>query len=294
MIPLSSVWMVEVVVPKEARDTVDDVLALKFSAVSAFVNETTGHWTVSGISAEKPNREALETSLAQAIAPFKIDMPKVQFFELSSRDWVDENQANFPPVEVGRIFVRGSHYDGPVPNGSIGLEINAATAFGSGEHQTTRGCLLALQDLKGKKFRNPLDVGCGSGILSMSMAKLWNVPVTAVDIDPESVRVSKANLKRNRLSHLVRVGQGNGYKANLIRGRDSFDLIVANILLRPLCNMATELRANLAEGGYAILSGFFASDLPRIESVHRRVGLHRVRRYVVGDWAAVVLKRKNF
>ena len=290
MIPLSSVWMVEIVVPKEVRDTVDDVLALRFSAVSAFENEATGHWTVSGISAEKPNREALETSLALAIAPFKIEMPKVQFFELSSRDWVDENQANFPPVEVGRIFVRGSHYDGPVPNGGVVLEINAATAFGSGEHQTTRGCLLALQDLKGKKFRKPLDVGCGSGILSMSMAKLWNVPVTAVDIDPESVRVSKANLKKNQLSHLVRVGQGNGYKARLIRGRGPFDLIVANILLRPLCNMATELRANLAEGGYAILSGFFVGDLPRIESVHHRVGIRTVRRYVVGDWAAVVLR----
>lgn len=122
MIPLSSVWMVEVVVPKEARDTVDDVLALKFSAVSAFVNETTGHWTVSGISAEKPNREALETSLAQAIAPFKIDMPKVQFFELSSRDWVDENQANFPRSKWDGFSCAGRITTGRCPTGPSGLK----------------------------------------------------------------------------------------------------------------------------------------------------------------------------
>ena len=194
MIPLSSAWMVEVVVPQEAVEAVEEILSNRFSAVSSFVNDHTGRWALSGISVDRPNREELETALALSAAVLKIETPKPEFFELSSRDWVDENQARFPPVEVGRVFVRGSHYDGEIPHGRIGLEINAATAFGSGEHQTTRGCLLALQDLKARSFSTPLDVGCGSGILSMCMAKLWRVPVTAVDIDPESVRVSQLNI----------------------------------------------------------------------------------------------------
>ncbi len=290
MIPLSSAWMVEVVVPKEAVEAVEEVLLHRFGAVSAFENERTKRWDMSGISADRPDREELETALAQVAKELNIDTPKPQLYELSSRDWVDENQAHFPPVEVGRVFVRGSHYEGDIPTGRIGLEINAATAFGSGEHQTTRGCLLALQDIKDRRFRKPLDVGCGSGILSMAMAKLWRIPITAVDIDPESVRVSRWNFQLNGLGNRVRVGCGNGYKAGIVRKRGPYDLIVANILLRPLCQMATDLRQNLAFGGVAVLSGFFASDLPRIESVHRRVGLRVRRRYVVGDWAAVVLQ----
>jgi len=290
MIPVSSAWMVEIVVPKQAVGAMEEVLSNRFSAVSMFEDERTKRWNLSGVSIDRPNREELETALALAAKELNIDTPKPQLYELSSRDWVDENQARFPPVEVGRIFVRGSHYEGEIPPGRIGLEINAATAFGSGEHQTTRGCLLALQDLKAQRFSNPLDVGCGSGILSMAMAKLWHIPITAVDIDPESVRVSKLNMELNELSHRVRVGLGNGYHAPIVRSGGSYDLIVANILLRPLCKMATRLRRNLAPGGTAVLSGFFSTDLPRIESVHRRVGLRVHRRYVVGDWAAVVLK----
>ncbi len=123
---------------------------------------------------------------------------------LPARDWLAENQLSFPPLRVGRFFVYGSHHDGKVPAGAIGIAIDAATAFGTGEHPSTRGCLLALERLaRRRQFRRPLDIGTGTGILSIAAAKLLHRKVLAGDIDPRAICVARHNAARNGVRRLV-------------------------------------------------------------------------------------------
>jgi ribosomal protein L11 methyltransferase len=179
-----------------------------------------------------------------------------------------------------------------VPAGRYGLLIVAATAFGSGEHDTTRLCLEALQELaRQRRVRRPLDVGCGSGILSLAAALLWRVPVLGSDLDPESVRVARDNARLNRLRSLVTIVGGNGYGAPAIRRRAPFDLIVANILARPLCRLAPDLARHLEPGGVAILSGLLIEQEAQVAAAHRAQGLALVGRRRSRAWSALILRR---
>jgi ribosomal protein L11 methyltransferase len=200
--------------------------------------------------------------------------------------------ANFPPLKIGRYFIHGSHFDGVVPNSLITLRLDAGTAFGSGEHPSTAGCLIALDWLARRyRIKRPLDMGCGSGILALAMAKTWRATVMACDIDDEARRVTIANATLNKVKKLIRVSTGPSYQAPVVvRGRP-YDLIASNILSTPLKAMAGDLVTSLAPGGVTVLSGLLQRDSQLVIQAHRIRGLRLIRTILIGNWVTIVMGR---
>jgi ribosomal protein L11 methyltransferase len=212
---------------------------------------------------------------------------------LSERDWLAENRLAFPPLRIARFFVYGSHYRGGAPPGTIGILVDAAAAFGTGEHPSTRTCLMALDGLaRRRRFRRPLDIGTGTGILAIAAAKTLRRRVVARDIDPGAVRVAGRNIARNGVAPLVRIGQAPGYRGRDLRGK-RYDLVFANILAAPLAAMAADLARRLAPGGRAVLSGLLRRQEPIVLAPHRGLGIVLDRRLVVDGWSTLVLRARR-
>jgi ribosomal protein L11 methyltransferase len=180
-----------------------------------------------------------------------------------------------------------------VPSGAIGIMLDAATAFGTGEHPSTRACLMALEGLaKRRRFRRPLDIGAGTGILAIAAAKLLQRPVLASDIDGGAVRVARHNIGRNGVPSMVRVRRAAGYRDRAIR-KSRYDLILSNILARPLALMARDLAGALAPGGRAVLSGLLRRQEPIVLAPHRGYGIVLERRLVIDGWSTLVLRARS-
>lgn len=225
--------------------------------------------------------------------------------EIENVNWLEESYKSFPPFEVGPFFIHGSHYTGDIPSTSIPLLIDAATAFGSGEHGTTRGCLEALIALKESGFapREILDMGTGSGILAIAAHKLWGVPVVAIDIDDEATRMAHHHCEVNHVmcnERGVSCITGDGYRAETLRGKQggnrTFDLIIANILAGPLVDMAPDLARFLSPNGRAVLSGLLIEQEEMVMAAHVKLGLvcgaEGNSKFPRGEWQTLVLQGK--
>jgi ribosomal protein L11 methyltransferase len=284
-------WRVTLDVPDAtAAAAATDALG-EFEAVSAFEERDGGPWRVEGFAREQPDKPSLVARIALAWLEFENPPPEPVWEKLPRRDWVSINQASFQPLAVGRFFIHGSHYKGHIPPGCIALEIDAATAFGTGEHATTRGCLTMLNAVSAPGPRRILDMGTGTGILAMGAAKRWRRRVVARDIDPESVRVTAHNIRRNGVTPLINVARSNGYRERGVIARRPYDLILANILARPLERMAADLRRALKPGGIAVLSGLLAYQEPGVLAAHRIAGLTLRQRIVIDGWSTLVIGR---
>ncbi|MBI1274044.1 MAG: methyltransferase [Alphaproteobacteria bacterium] len=224
--------------------------------------------------------------------------PPIVIERVPQTDWLAKVAREHPPLPAGRLTIHCGADRARVPPHRPALLIEAATAFGTGEHPTTFGCLLALQNvLKRGKPRRTLDIGCGSGILALAVARLARRPVLAVDCERESVRMARHNARANHLQGYVRVAHGDGYRAPGVRAGGPYDLILANIFARPLALMAKDLRANLVPGGTAILSGLLTAQENMVLAAHRAQGLACAARWrsagIGGDWAVLVLRRAS-
>jgi ribosomal protein L11 methyltransferase len=282
-------WRIRLHVAGRAAAAFAEALEAHAAAVS-WSEPGGGKSTVEGLSESEPDRARLAPLLGEVAAAFGQAPPALDVAWLAGRDWLAENRRAFPPVEAGRYFIHGSHFRGSVPAGRIGLGLDAGTAFGSGEHASTRGCLLALDGLaRRQRFRNVLDLGCGSGILAIAMAKTWGSSVVAADVDAEAVRVAAANARHNGV--LLEAVLSDGYRAPALRRRAPYDLIAANILARPLCRLAAGLERHLARRGAAILAGLLEDEAAAVLSAHRRRGLRLRRRIVLDGWTTLVLRR---
>lgn len=213
--------------------------------------------------------------------------------KLPERDWLRHVHENFPPVEAGRFYIYGSHYTETKPDHLIPLCIDAATAFGSGEHETTKGCLMAFEMLDKKiDVQNALDMGCGSGILAIGLIKIWpKAKLTAVDIDPESIIVTERHAEMNDCADLIVTETGDGYNAAVVAQNAPYDLIAANILAGPLMEMAPDLEKYLKPGGYCVLSGLLGRQEADVTAAHTALGLVPVESITVGEWRALVLQK---
>ena len=250
-------------------------------------------WVLEGLSEVEPDREAVERGARALARDTGYEVPSFKYDLVPPINWVAENLASFPPIRWERYFIHGSHYDETLPGGLVPLKLDAGTAFGSGEHPTTGGCLLALDKLaKRHRFRRPLDVGCGSGILSIAAAKTWGVPVLATDIDPESVSVTQSNAHINEVGDLVSSTVSDGYKNRRITRNGPYDLITSNILARPLARMAKNLGQHLAPGGFAVISGVVERDAQWMVTAHRLAGLHLVEHTILTGWSTLVFHRR--
>lgn len=264
------------------------------AAVTVFEVSDGGAWQVEGLAESPPERARLEIALALAWTGRDDAPPAIAVERVAPQDWLARNQASFPPIRAGRFFIHGSHYCGVVPPGRIGLLIDAATAFGTGEHASTRGCLLALDAIaRAARPRRVLDMGTGTGVLAIAAAKLWHRRVAARDIDPGSAQVAAHNAARNGVARLVEAKRSDGYRDRRLRSGSGFDLVLANILARPLAAMAAELGRHLAPGGLAVLSGLLARQEPYVLAAQRQVRLHLVRRIAIDRWHTLVLARER-
>lgn len=283
-----ALWRIEIRVAAALAEDFAQAVETVAAAVSWTVPDDGGPALVQGYAEAEPDRTILAAALTATAAAHGATVPLADVIWFPPRDWVAENRRDLPPLSIGRFHVLGSHHDAPPPAGRILIRLDAATAFGSGRHATTAGCLLALEDLaRTLRPRQGLDMGCGSGILAIAMAKLWPVAVTAADIDPEAARVARANALRNGV--WLRTAVGDGYRARALRRAGPFDLIVANILANPLKRMAGELAAALAPGGRAVLSGLLVGDAAAVIAAHRAHGLRLMRRRVIDGWATLTL-----
>ncbi len=227
--------------------------------------------------------------------------------EIEDVNWLEESYKSFPPFAVGPFFIHDSHYTGEIPSSMIPLLIDAATAFGSGEHGTTRGCLEALIALKESGFapREVLDMGTGSGILAIAAHKLWRVPVVAIDIDDEATRMARYHCEVNHVAcdaGGVSCITGDGYRAQILKNADGrnrkFDMIIANILAGPLVDMAPDLAQFLSSGGRAILSGLLIEQEEMVAAAHAKLGLicgtegndFPPSKFPRGEWQTLILR----
>lgn len=237
--------------------------------------------------------EFAEAQMLAAAQNSGIVLPPYTIERLESSNWLKDYVIKFAPFETADFCIYGIHETQMPQTNKIPLQIYAATAFGS-DHQTTRSCLQAISELhqQGFKPKRILDVGTGSGILSLAAASLWpQAKIIAVDIDEEAVLVTRSNAQNNQLDSRIEVAQSDGYKAAIVKDNAPYDLILANILARPLLDMAPDLAHSLAPNGYAILSGFVEDQADWIISAHNEKKLSLRKLYELDNWRAALMQK---
>lgn len=287
---MSLLWRVEVIAPASQAEAIEAAfetgLADILQASSRMERGTA--WTVQALCDAKPGAKRLETLMAQ------FDGLTAEVEPLPERDWVAEGLKHLPPVQSGRVRVVGGHHP-PPRTGGIELLIDAGPAFGTGQHNTTRGCLLALDLLARRKAPGRiLDLGCGTAVLAMAAARLWRhrrPRILASDIDAASVVEARRNIARNRLASAITAVTADGFGHPRLRRQAPYDLILANILALPLVRLAPALARNLAPGGVAVLSGLLEDQEPAVRNAYRATGLILLGRIRLPGWPTLLLGR---
>jgi len=285
-------WTLVVEVPKEAVDIFDQAFSPIAVATSSFETSDPSIWRMEAFSVDRPDEMAVVGAVALAAEIAGIPEPTVHASALPDIDWVSENQKSFQPIIAGGFFVHPTHYDGVVPATATTLAIDAGPAFGTGSHGSTKGCLLALDWLSRRPpVGDILDLGCGSGILALAMARRWGRKVLAADIDPNSVATTRGNAVLNNASHLVRSVRSNGVKSGAVKRNGPYGLIVANVLARPIIDMAQDIKGALCPGGTLILAGFTENQENSVRAAYQRRDYHLARKEYSDGWTTFVLTR---
>jgi ribosomal protein L11 methyltransferase len=212
---------------------------------------------------------------------------------LADIDWVAHSLSGLAPVRVGRVVVHGSHDSGAVRIGDIAVEIEAAQAFGTGHHGTTAGCLDMIQRvLKSRAPRRMLDLGAGSAVLAIALAKLTRQKVLATDIDPLAVAIARGNARRNGCANWLDFAIAAGFNASRIHACAPYDLIVANILAVPLMALAPQMRSHVMPGGDIILSGILDRQAQAVRAAYRNSGFAFIASISREGWTTLHLRRR--
>jgi ribosomal protein L11 methyltransferase len=276
-----------------AARRIGDALAEIFDgetvAASTF-EEPDGRWSLAVHFRDQPDEDAVR-ALVKAAAGVQAAQ-SLAFETLAPTDWVRKSLAGLTPVDAGRFVVHGAHDRDRVRANRIGIEIEAALAFGTGHHGTTRGCLLALDRIaKGRRARRVLDVGTGTGVLAIAAAKALRRPVLASDIDARSVAIARDNARLNHAGAHVEIVHAAGLGRRRFVTRGPYALIFANILLEPLQRLATPMARLVAPNGRVVLSGLLAGQAGAAVAAYRARGLVLERRIRLEGWATLVLRR---
>jgi ribosomal protein L11 methyltransferase len=277
-----------------ARQVVDLLTESFFegqAAITAFEGPG-GRWGVTMHFAEPPDETAIRELIG--IAAGDAIAGDVSFDTVEARDWVKATLEQLVPVHAGRFVVHGHHDREKVPANRLGIEIEAALAFGTGHHGTTRGCLLLLdQVLKARSPARVLDLGTGTGVLAIAAAKALRRKVLASDIDPLSVKVARDNARLNATGDLVQIIHATGFSAPEFGKFGPFDLVLANILANPLRQMATPMTRHLAPSARVILSGLLPHQAQSVIAAYRARGLVLERQLRIEGWSSLLLRRAD-
>lgn len=252
------------------------------------VDEQRREWEVSAY--------ATDTNLADVVSALRTALPEIAFHrtELPETDWVSQSLEGLPPVEAAGFFVHGSHDRDKRRAGLTSIEIDAGQAFGTGHHGTTAGCLEAIDALlKRERPSRVLDVGTGSGVLAIALAKRLKRPIVASDIDPVAVRVARSNVIANGVGAYVRPIVASGADHPAMQRHGPYSLIVANILARPLETLAPSLVGLCAAGGTIILSGLLDRQRARVVAAYVAQGLALRETRLREGWATLTLERQR-
>jgi ribosomal protein L11 methyltransferase len=255
------------------------------------VYEADGGWTVALYSTLPFDDDALRETVAAAAG--KAAARALTFERIAEKDWIAASLAGLAPVAAGRFVVHGRHDRARVPFNRIAIEIEAALAFGTGHHGTTRGCLLALDCLlKARRPRRILDVGTGSGVLAIAAAKACRSPVRAGDIDPRAVAAARENARANGTAGSVEVIRGDGVTDRRFHAKRRYDLVFANILLQPLRRLAAPLARIAAPHGQIVLSGLLPAHASAALAAYRTQRFTLAQRVVLDGWVTLVLRKR--
>jgi len=277
---------------------VADALSERFEGVAVAAFEGGDRrWVVEAYFAKAPEEEeAVAACVAAAIGRTAADT--LVFRNIESKDWIAASLAGLPPVVAGRFTVHGAHDRARVGANRIGVEIEAALAFGTGHHATTRGCLLALDRVlkQRRELRNGmgrvLDVGTGTGVLAIAAAKALHARVLASDIDAQSVRIARDNARLNGVPSRVECLHAGGLSRARFAARAPFALVFANILLEPLARLAQPMSRLTAPGAFVILSGLLATQGASALAAYRPHGFTLERRIALDEWVTLILRRR--
>src|SRR5437763_12950948 len=251
-----------------------------------------GRWEIALHFAQAPDQTSIRELVA--IAAGGEVARNISFDTVEAKDWVKATLEELVPVRAGRFIVHGQHDRAKVPPNKLGIEIEAALAFGTGHHGTTRGCLLLLDHvLKACRPRRVLDLGTGTGVLAIAAARALHEKILASDIDPLSVRVARQNARLNMSGHLVRAIPATGFSAPQFASAGPFDLVLANILANPLRQLATPMARHLAPSALVILSGLLTHQATSVIAAYRPRGLVPVRHLRIEGWSSLLLRKVN-
>jgi ribosomal protein L11 methyltransferase len=294
--PRSPTHALRLALPEKAARRVADLVVETFdpaeAASAAFENESTGLWEVEVYFAAEPNRDAIRELVR--IAAGDEAAAAAEFDTLAEKDWVKASLEGLTMVEAGRFLIHGGHDRGRVPLNRIGIEIEAALAFGTGHHGTTRGCLLALDAiLKQRRPRRVLDVGTGTGVLAIAAARALRAPVALGDIDPVSVEAAGSNAKLNRAASYLKPVTARGVQHPTLMAGQPYDLIFANILAKPLRLLAPSIASVATADATLILSGLLGRDVAGVLSAYAAQGFRLQKRGDLEGWATLVLTRSG-
>jgi len=285
-------WVARLATDETTARRIIDLFAESYDAAEAAAAafEDKAGWSVAIHFRDRPNETAVRALVALVAAPAIANA--LTFRTVAAHDWVRTSLAALAPVKAGRFVIHGRHDRAKVPANAIGIEIEAALAFGTGHHGTTRACLLALDRvLKQQRPRRVLDVGTGTGVLAIAAAKILRQRVLAGDVDPRAVKVARDNAKLNGVANLLTVASARGVASPLLRGRAPFDLVCANILLAPLKRLAAPLAQCLASGGRIILSGLLPTHANSVLFAYGAQQFVLERRMIVDGWVTLVMRK---
>ena len=257
-----------------------------------------GGWRLDAYFDERPTADMLKT--LASLAP-SADDDAAEVERVAEADWVTLSQQGLEPMQAGRFFVHTPAHREAVPAGAVALEIEAGRAFGTGQHETTSGCLVALDSLKrsGASFADVADIGTGTGLLAFAALRLWPAArAIASDVDPVAIEVAAENAAVNavpigRARGQLELATAAGLDHPRLKARAPYDLILANILAGPLIALAADLAGALAPGGRLILAGLLDGQAESVAAAYRRQGLMLAGRIDRGEWPTLVLRKRR-
>ena len=295
----TGLWQLQFTMDENPEVFVEMLMAaLDSETASTHQDDLDQPWFVAVFTDQEPQQDQVDLAMREAQDICGITAPKVVIRPVENKDWLLENRKSFPPLDIASFWIYGDHITQTVPEGKIGLKINAGQAFGSGTHATTHGCITMLEahcPHGGGSDANSLkiaDIGCGSGILAMAAAKLHpTATIIAVDNDILAVNTTEENTQNNDVAAMITTGLSDGYQSALVQEHAPYDVILANILPTPLMAMANDAARALKKDGILILSGLMEQHQDDVIKSHEDEGLRLIDRLNVNGWMTLVMTK---